>query len=104
MATAALRRRRSRRLADGAPAGGERLVVQSDHERAELADVHEVAADDVDLARLPARPLLARPAEQRRESPQGHPPHALEGVEEDVGGVFRQVQAGDVETSWTANR
>lgn len=82
----------------------EQFVIQSDHKRAEPTDRHEVAAEDVDPARLYARPLLAGPAEQQRESPRRHLPHALEGVEEDVGSVLRQVQAADVETGWKPNR
>lgn len=41
------------------------FVVQADNKRAELAEAHEVAADDVDSAVLRSRPLLARPAEQQ---------------------------------------
>ena len=78
----------------------EQFVVQANHKRAELTDGHEVAAQDVDPARLAARTLLAGPAEQQRESPHRHLPHVKQGVEEDVRNVFCQVQTADVETSW----
>lgn len=78
----------------------QQFVVQANHERAEFTDVHEVAAEDVDSAHLAPGPLLARPAEQHRESPHRHLLHVLEGMEEDVRSVFRQVQTADVKTSW----
>lgn len=74
------------------------LVVQSNHKRAELTDVHKVTAEDVDSAHLAPGTLLTHPAEQQWESSRRHPLHVLEGMEEDVGSVFGQVQTADVKT------
>lgn len=79
-----------------------RLVVELDDERAELAHANEVAAHDVDA--LGPRPLLARPAEKQRQRAERQRPHALERVTEDVRNVLRQVQAGDVKTSWKVTK
>lgn len=64
-----------------------------------MTDVHKVAAEDVDSAHLAPGTLLTRPAEQQWESLHRHPLHVLEGMKEDVGSVFGQVQTTDVKTS-----
>lgn len=74
------------------------FVVQPDHEGAEVASAHKVAAEDVDSTRLAPGSLSARPAEQEWESPPRHGLHALEGMKQDVRGVLRQVQATDVKS------
>lgn len=88
----------SRHSTDGTRSSEHFLVVQADHQRAEVTDVHKVAAEDVEPPRPAPRLLLARPAEQQRESSQGQGPHVLQGVQQDVRSVFCQVQPADVET------
>lgn len=74
-------------------------MVESNHQRAEGASTHKVAAEHVDPARLSAGPLPAGPGEQQRQRLARHGLHALERMEQDVGGVLRQVQAADEKRS-----
>lgn len=74
------------------------FVVQPNHEGAELASAHKVAAEDVDSTCLIPGSLSARPVEQWWASPPRHGLHALEGMKQDVRGVLRQVQATDVKS------
>lgn len=73
--------------------------VQANHQRAEAASTHKVAAQHVDSARLTPGPLFAGPVQEQRERLGGHGLHVLERMKQDVGGVLRQVQAADVKSS-----
>lgn len=77
----------------------QQFVVEADHQRAEAAPTHKVAAQHVDSAHLTPGPLFAGPAEQERESLRRHGLHGLERVTQHVGGVLGQVQAADVKSS-----
>lgn len=74
-------------------------MVKADHQRAEAASTHEVTTQHVDPAQLTSGLLLAGPAQQQRQRLARQALHVLERVEQDIGGVLRQVQAADVKSS-----